>query len=92
MYSTYAIWSKTANRIYVGLSKDPFQREAEHNKGETKSTKGFRPWKLFFIETDYQSLAEARKAEKKLKSGFGKEFLKTLPKDTITYRSGVAQR
>ena len=92
MYSVYAIWSKGANRIYVGLSQDPFQRELEHNKGETKSTKGFRPWKLFFIETDYQSLSEARKAEKKLKSGFGKEFLKTLPKDTIKHRSGVAQR
>ncbi len=92
MFCVYAIISGVDGRIYVGLSKNPFQREIEHNKGETKSTKGFRPWKLFFIETDYQSLKEARKAEKKLKSGFGKEFLKTLSKDKMTYRSGVAQR
>ncbi len=92
MYCVYSIISQIDFRIYVGLSKNPYHRVDEHNLGETKSTKPYRPWKLFFIETDHQSLPEARKREKILKSGFGKEFLKTLPKDRITYRSGVAQR
>jgi putative endonuclease len=92
MYCIYSIISAIDGRIYVGMSKDPHKRLLEHNSGETKSTKGFRPWTLFFIETDFQSLSQARDREKILKSGFGKEFLKTLPKDKITYRSGVAQR
>ena len=73
------------------MFSDPLRRVNDHNAGDTKSTKPYRPWRLFFIETDHQSLSEARVEEKKLKSGFGKEFLKTLPKNTITYRSGVAQ-
>lgn len=92
MYYVYAIISSVDNRLYVGMSKSPTQRLSEHNLGYTKSTKPYRPWKLFFIETDFQTLRDAREREKKLKSGFGKEFLKTLPKDIITYRSGVAQR
>lgn len=92
MYCVYAIISQIKNRIYVGLSHDPFKRLTEHNLGECKSTKGYTPWKLFFIETDHQSLNSARNSEKRLKSGFGKEFLKTLPKEKISYYSGVAQR
>jgi putative endonuclease len=74
------------------MSQNPSRRMMEHNAGETTSTKPYRPWKLFFVETDFQSLIEAKKREKVLKSGFGKEFLKALPKNTVTYRSGVAQR
>lgn len=85
MYSVYAITSEQHKRIYVGLSSDPYKRLESHNKGDTKSTKGFRPWKLFFIETNFQTLAIARIREKILKSGFGKEFLKTLPKDRVTH-------
>lgn len=91
MYSVYAITSAVDDRIYVGLSKNPESRLIEHNAGETFSTRPYRPWKLFFIKTGFQSLIEAREVEKTLKSGFGKEFLKTLPKDKVTY-SGVAQR
>lgn len=33
MYSVYAIVSQIDNRIYVGLSKNPFHRLSEHNAG-----------------------------------------------------------
>jgi putative endonuclease len=91
MYTVYAIKSRLDNRIYVGLSQNHMQRLSEHNAGRVKSTKHYRPWQLLFIETGHQSLPSARLREKKLKSGFGKEFLKSLPKNKITY-SGVAQR
>ena len=91
MYCVYAIVSLLDGRIYVGLSKNPTLRLKEPNSGGTNSTRPYRPWKLFYIETDFQSLADARKKEKILKSGFGKEKLKILPKNIIT-RSGVAQR
>ncbi len=87
LYFVYAIQSHKDGRIYVGLSKNPDVRLVEHNNGETKSTKGFRPWKLIYQKL-IGSRLEARKEEKKLKSGYGKEFLKSL----TTYYSPVAQR
>jgi putative endonuclease len=48
VYFVYAIESEVDKRIYVGMSKDPVGRLKEHNAGKTKSTKGYRPWKLIF--------------------------------------------
>ena len=39
------------------------------------STKGYRPWKIFFFE-EYLTSGEARAREKFLKRGAGKEFIK----------------
>jgi putative endonuclease len=80
LYSVYAIQSTIDNRIYVGLSKDPQKRLQGHNKGETKTTKGFRPWKLIYTKV-VGSRIEARDEEKRLKSGYGKEFLRSLTKN-----------
>ena len=74
-YWVYAIKSSVDNRIYVGISKNPIDRLESHNRGETKSTKGFRPWILIYSKI-IGSRAEARKEEKRLKSGYGKEWLK----------------
>ncbi len=51
------------------------RRVKEHNSGKTKSTKGYRPWILFFYE-EFEDRIQARKREKYLKSGIGKEFIK----------------
>jgi putative endonuclease len=84
-YFVYAIKSETDNRIYVGMSKNPDKRLSEHNNGETKSTKGFRPWHIIYKKF-IGSRIQARQEEKRLKSGSGKEFLKSL-----SYHSAVAQ-
>lgn len=76
-YHVYAIQSKVDNRLYVGLSKNPEKRLRGHNNGETFSTKGFRPWHLVYTEK-VGSRKDARKREKYLKSGIGKEFLKSI--------------
>jgi len=52
-------------------------RLKEHNAGKTRSTKGFIPWKLIYKE-GVSTRLEARKREIYLKSGIGKEFLKSL--------------
>ena len=77
MYFVYAIKSEQDGRIYVGMCGDVDMRLKEHNAGKTKSTKGFRPWKLIYTEQTTNML-EARKREIYLKSGIGKEFLKSL--------------
>lgn len=71
----YVIYSEKDGRFYVGMSTNPEKRLLEHNSGKTKSTKGFRPWSFFFKE-EYSSRQEARKREKYLKSGFGKQWIK----------------
>lgn len=71
----YAIKSIKNGRIYVGLSFNPDRRLLEHNKGFTRSTKFFCPWKIIYTK-EFPNRQEARLEEKRLKSGYGKEFLK----------------
>jgi len=76
-YWVYAILSEKDGRIYVGMTKNVNERVEQHNAGKSKSTKGYRPWKLFYSEKIGDGAA-AREREKYLKSGSGKEFLKSL--------------
>ena len=77
MITVYAILSEVNGEIYVGISKDADKRLAEHNSGKNRYTKGLRPWKNLYreLQPDWEN---ARKKEKYLKSGVGKEFLKSL--------------
>lgn len=74
-YCVYVLKSDNHYRFYVGMTSDIERRVKEHNSGKTKSTKGYRPWRLFFFE-EYLDRVEARTREKYLKSGIGKEFIK----------------
>jgi putative endonuclease len=76
-YFVYAIKSEKYNRIYVGISKNPEKRLDGHNSGGTKSTKFYRPWKIVYKKF-IGTRIDARKEEKRLKSGCGKEFLRSL--------------
>ncbi len=76
MWYAYALQSLKDNNLYIGISENPDKRLKEHNSGMTKSTKGRRPFKIIYRE-EVGGRIEARKREKYLKSGFGREFLKT---------------
>ncbi len=65
------------NYIYVGMTNDLQRRLKEHNNGENKSTKAYKPFALIFTE-EFPDRISARVKEKYLKSGIGKEFLKSL--------------
>lgn len=78
LYWVYAIRSRSG-RIYVGMSSNVERRVAEHNRGSVFSTKGYRPWLLIYREKCGINRPDARKREKYLKSGVGKEFLKNIP-------------
>jgi len=77
MYKGYAIKSKNRNYIYVGLTSNLEERLQRHNSGREKTTRAYRPFELIYSE-DQPTREEARKREKYLKSGVGKEFLKKL--------------
>ncbi len=53
------------------------KRLKEHNNGYVFSTKGYTPWKQIYCKFIGER-KNARIEEKRLKSGFGKEFLKSL--------------
>ena len=73
----YVIRSQVDGRFYVGMTENLERRLNQHNSGKTKSTKGYRPWILVHSES-YPDRITARKREKYLKSGTGKEYIKLL--------------
>ena len=75
MYYVYAISSATKKYIYVGISNNVPRRLSEHNNGYNKTTKPYKPFKLLFIE-NFDTRLLARKREKYLKNGCGKEWIK----------------
>ena len=74
-YVVYILHSNKLDRYYVGMTENVEVRLSQHNKGMTFSTKGFRPWRLFFVE-EYNTRKEARIREKYSKSGVCKVFIK----------------
>ncbi len=77
MYYVYAIKSLSRNYIYVGLTNNYERRFNQHNTGKERTTRKFAPFKIIHLE-EFEKRIEARKREKYLKTGIGKEFLKTL--------------
>ncbi|MFD1314063.1 GIY-YIG nuclease family protein [Namhaeicola litoreus] len=77
MYYVYVLNSVNFDRNYTGFTKDLDRRVREHNLGKNKSTKAYVPWKLIHVE-EFEERLEARKREKYLKSGSGREYLKKL--------------
>ena len=76
-YFVYAIQSVSRKYIYVGLSNNLERRLREHNQGKGAATRPYRPFVLLYSEK-CPSRPNARLREKWLKSGIGKEFLKSL--------------
>ena len=79
MYYVYAIQSLSRKYIYVGLTDNLIRRISQHNSGKEKTTRSYAPFQLIKIE-EYPTRLEARNREKYLKSGVGKEYLKSLIK------------
>ena len=77
MFYVYAISSKVKNYIYVGLTNNLERRLDEHNSGQNKTTRPYKPYKHILVEK-FETRLEARLREKYLKSGIGKEFLKRI--------------
>ncbi len=77
MTTVYALSSLVKNYIYVGQTNHLEKRFKQHNEGMEKTTRPYRPFKIIHTEQFPDRIA-ARIKEKYLKSGIGKEFLKSL--------------
>ena len=79
IYFVYVIKSVFKNYIYVGLTNNIDRRFNQHNLGKEKTTKPYKPFKLILVE-EFNSRPLARKRDIYLKSGCGKEYIKSLIK------------
>ena len=73
VWCVYALRSKRDDGLYVGMSSDVKSRLEYHNRGYNRSTRARMPFELVYAE-ECSSRLEARKREKYLKSGIGREF------------------
>jgi putative endonuclease len=63
--------------IYVGLTNNLERWVYEHNSGQNKTTRAYRPFVIILADS-FPTRVAARSREKYLKSGVGKEYLKSL--------------
>jgi len=68
----YILKSTFSKRYYVGYTLDLQRREAEHNSGDTKSTRPFVPWKIIYYE-EFTNKSDAYKREWHLKHSVGRK-------------------
>ena len=76
MFYVYVITIKIRNYIYVGISNNFQRRIKEHQQRKSSTTRAYRPFDLLLIET-FETRGNAREREKYLKSGRGKEWIKS---------------
>jgi len=77
----YVLRSLRNNKRYVGYTgKHPLEKLAEHNSGSTQWTRQNGPFALLHVE-EFKESTLARKRERFLKSGKGRQWLDpTLPR------------
>ena len=67
MPAVYVLQSERNKRFYIGCAEQPEVRLAEHQRGQTISTRGRGPWALVYQE-HFDTLAGALRRERQLKS------------------------
>ncbi len=79
MFYVYTLVN-SKGEIYIGQTSDLEMRLRQHNDPDCKLTMHTKrragPWKLVYYET-FETRAEAMRREKQLKSGKGREWIKT---------------
>lgn len=86
MFYVYALESEKGKELYFGYTKDLKRRFAEHNRGESFSTrKHGGKWKLIYYEACLEQ-SDAERREKYLKTSQGRRMLKRRIKDYLYRR------
>ena len=80
MYYAYILFSQKDGKLYIGYTPDLKSRIKKHNSGYVLATKNRRPLKLIYYEA-YLTESDAKRREKFLKGGKGREESKVQLKD-----------
>ena len=76
-FTVYVLFSEKHNKHYTGYTSNLEQRMLSHNELGKGWTASYRPWKLIYIK-EFDNKKEAIQYEKWLKSGVGRDFIKSL--------------
>ncbi len=79
-YWVYILYSPQFKKSYIGQTNNLDARIERHNAGQVTSTKRYKPWVIIHTEK-FSTRSEAMKKETFLKSGMGREFIKTIIKE-----------
>ena len=66
-FFVYILYSKSANRYYIGQTNNIVDRLKRHNLGQVGSTKSYVPWELHF-SLEVPTRKDAVKVERYLKN------------------------
>jgi putative endonuclease len=77
MPAVYILESQSNKRFYIGSAADAENRLTEHQRGQTRSTRGRGPWVMVYRE-EFTSIVEARRRERQLKSWKSHRAIQTL--------------
>jgi putative endonuclease len=77
MFYVYAIRSLLRSYLYVGMTSNVQRRLEQHNRRHNRTTRAYAPFRLIHVES-FETRPSARAREIFLKSGAGKEFLRSL--------------
>jgi putative endonuclease len=73
----YILKNTNSSFHYVGMTNNLERRLREHDSGYSRTTRRYLPLMLLYTET-YSDRVSARRREKYLKSGAGREYIKSL--------------
>lgn len=76
-YYVYILKILKNGSFYIGYATNLRKRLKEHNSGNNKATKPFKPYKLIFYEA-FLNRIDAKNREKYLKSGHGRRTINKL--------------
>jgi putative endonuclease len=77
LYTVYILYSPKHQKHYTGFTSNLDQRLLSHNQLGEGWTAKYRPWQLIFTK-EFDTKKEAMDYEKWLKSGAGRDFIKTI--------------
>ncbi|MBN7810834.1 GIY-YIG nuclease family protein [Algoriphagus sp. H41] len=76
-FVVYILFSPSSGKTYTGMTSDLITRFHFHNSKSTKGfTTRFRPWTVVHVEF-FGEKADALRREKYLKTGTGREWVKS---------------
>ena len=78
----YVLMSEKDGQWYTGYTVDLKKRIAQHQAGESASTRHRGPWKLIYYEASL-NIEDARARERYLKSGMGKRYVRNRIKEFL---------
>lgn len=77
MFTVYVLKNNISGRHYIGITSDIVRRLAEHNRGQTRSTRQKGVWAVIYKE-EYGEALEAKRRERQIKSYKGGNGFKKL--------------